>query len=367
VPTHFLARQWDEKIKAYTTASTHIFSSTDTEIPLGKDFYIVSFDLFTLRELSDKFVESIGHVIMDESHRMGANTYLPILNMLPAKRRTSLTATFRRSDGMHRILAFHFGEVYKMNHEVPKPTVYPVILDNVVRSVLPKKGKWELLKTYLEEEFDEVVNETKDCIEFDLKLVHKTALAKKGYSLTKTNALRNILNRAHKQSYAILDNYLSSDKNRRRKVVAIIESCMQNDRTVLFLSKRKTSLKRYHKVFSEYKPLLIVSKSTDNMNQEEKDYMNKKCKLIFGIRQLANEGLDVERIDTIIYEHPIKDTEQSVGRATRVLPNKKPSVVLYLLDENSMCVGIYNAARKYIPINATTGEEINWKNVNQVL
>lgn len=367
VPTHYLANQWMEKIKEYTDASYYVWKSTDAELPLDKDFYIVSFDLFTLRELAKNFVERIGHVILDEAHRTGAETYLPILNMLPAKRRTALTATFRRGDGMHRILSYHFGEVCRMEYEQPRPIVYPVKLGIKADCVINKKGKWELLKEYLVDEFNEKISETSTCMEFTYNYEFKKRLPGKKYAMTKENALKNILNKSEKQNTAILYNYLTENKRRRRRVVFIIEECMQSGRTVLFLSKRKNSLKRYHKTFACYKPVLVISKSTDKMSAVEKEYMQKDCRLIFGIEQLAKEGLDIDRIDTVIFDLPIKDTEQPIGRSTRVLPGKKQSVILYLLDENSLCFGLFNAAKRFIKINAVMGCEIIWKNVKQIL
>ena len=85
VPTYYLAKQWQQRISEATTCSSIVIGSSDTEIPVDKDFTIVVMDLFSCRVLPEELVRNVGHVIMDEAHRTGAETYLPILQEIPAK------------------------------------------------------------------------------------------------------------------------------------------------------------------------------------------------------------------------------------------------------------------------------------------
>ena len=372
VPTHFLAVQWANRISEFTSATYHVWKSTDKEIPEDKDFYIVSFDLFTVRVFPEFLKKNVGHVILDEAHRMGAQTYLPILSELPAKRRTALTATFRRDDGMHKILAYHFGTVYTMDYLPPKPTVHAVTMGTKkVGHCLTLSDNTKPLIEFLD--FINVpYTTTKSTIQYEyndsyigrlvsLKLYYKIKDAK-WYAQVKSQ-----LKKSKKQSFVILDTYLSQEFYRRRKTSIIIRKCLEHGRNVLFISKRKQVLKSLYREFASYKPVLIVSGSTNKMTPEERQYMQKEAKLILGVSQLAKEGLDIDRLDTLILHLPIKDTEQAVGRINRVVKDKEHPIVLYLMDNNSMCRGMFNASKKFLAINASIGPEVSWNNISKVL
>lgn len=369
VPTHFLAQQWVARIKEFTDASWHIWKSTDKAIPRGKNFYVCSFDLFTVREMPEWFKKDIGHVILDEGHRMGAQTYLPILGELPAKRRTALTATFRRADGMHQILHYQFGSVYSMNYTPIKPAVHPVTTGIKVGYVYPKKGNWEALRAFISD--ISPVTETQSTIQFEWPEKGLESLTDHldGLKLPvkEKQVILRELKKAQKQSFTILDNHLSEHPGRMRKTVAILHKCLKAGRTVLFISKRIKALKTLHKLFAEYRPVLVIGGSTDDMTPEERVYMEKEARLIFGVAQLAKEGLDIDRLDTLILHLPIKDVEQPIGRINRIREGKKRPVALVMLDDNQMCRGMYMASKKYIAINGTFGRTIKWNEVKSIL
>ena len=141
VPTYYLAKQWAQRIAEMTDANYVILTSKDTEIPTDRDFTIVVMDLFTCRHLPKELIDNIGTVILDAAHWVGAETYLPILDEIPAKYRIALTATFRRTDGVHKVLAYHFGLHLKMESRFPRPLVYGVKTGVEVKGVVSKNRK----------------------------------------------------------------------------------------------------------------------------------------------------------------------------------------------------------------------------------
>lgn len=60
-----------------------------------------------------------GLVILDEAHHAPAMTFSRVLSALPAKWRLGLTATPDRDDGLSRIIDWHFGSpsLYKVDHQ----------------------------------------------------------------------------------------------------------------------------------------------------------------------------------------------------------------------------------------------------------
>ena len=369
VPTYYLAKQWEQRIKESTDASCVILTAKDSEVPVDRDFTIVTMDLFTCRHLPEELIKNIGHVILDEAQRVGADTYLPILDEVPAKYRTALTATFRRADGVHKILQYHFGTHIKMESRFPKPFVYGMRTGVEVRGVVSKNRKYSRLLEFLDS-VGHPYHETESAIEFKPteELRYKLEDVYKSGALTKTayHEVASCLSKASEMSYSVVESYLDSHSGRRKTTIRVIQECLDAGRTVLFLSKRKNTLKSLCNYFSEYKPMLIISE-TNRRSEEDEVYLQSTCPLIFGVTQLAKEGLDIDRLDTLIIHLPMKDTEQAIGRISRLCEGKKFPVCLYLLDDSPITYAVYNNAKKYFRINADFRGERTLQTLKTVL
>lgn len=353
VPTYYLAEQWKQRIEESTDARCAILASKDKEMPVDYDFTIIALDLFTCRTLPGEFVSNIGCVVLDEAHRVGAETYIPVLDEIPAKYRIALTATFRRTDNVHKILAYHFGKHLKMGSNFPKPLVYGIRTGVHVRGVVSKNRKHERFLDFLDS-IEYPYNETDAAIELDpkdeLRELLEKQYAKGGMTKSAYHEISACLFKAAEMRYPTVESYLDSHSGRRKLAIRIIRECMDAGRTVLFLSKRKATLKALHGYFAEYKPMLIVSE-TNKRTDEENDYLQNRCPLVFGVNQLAKEGLDIDRLDTLIMHLPMVDTEQAVGRISRLHEGKKFPVAFYLVDYCPITYSVYSKAKKFFAIN----------------
>lgn len=369
VPTYYLAKQWKQRIEEYSTGTVVVLRSSDTEVPLFCDFTIVVMDLFSVRTLPSELISNIGHVILDEAHRVGAETYLPILEEIPAKYRTALTATFRRTDGVHRILRYHFGEHIKMDNRFPRPLVFAIRTGVTVKGVLTKSRPHAHFLEFLDDQRIPY-HETKGAIQFAPKSEYRD-LAEKIYKsgfLTKTayHEITRCLTKSSELSYPVVDSYLNSHSGRRKTAIRVIQECLDAGRTVLFLSKRKDTLNALYKYFVKYRPMLIVSE-TNERSSEDEEYLQNTCRLIFGVTQLAKEGLDIDRLDTLIIHLPMKDTEQAIGRISRLHKDKCVPVCLYLLDDCPVTYAVYNNAKKFFSINAEFKGEKTLQTLSTIL
>lgn len=373
VPTYYLAQQWEERIHDFTDASVHIIKSSDKEIPIDSDFTIVVMDLFNCRLLPKELVKNIGHVILDEAHRMGAETYIPILDEVPAKYRTALTATFRRKDNAHRILAYHFGTHLFMESRFPKPSAYGVRTGVTVGGLLSKKKPYKHFSEFLDS-MGIPYSETKGVLRVVLDSKAIESLRKEAdmrverRQLTKT-AHKEICSRLKSLNdypYTVLDTYLNEHAGRRKTVIQIIQKALDKGRTILFLSKRKDVLKSMHRYFAEYKPMLVVSE-TNTRTPEEDAYLKNECRLILGVTQLAKEGLDIDRLDTLIVHLPMADTEQAIGRISRLCDGKKQPMCLYLLDDCPIAYSVFNKAKKSFSVNAQYCGDLSLTNLWRLL
>lgn len=353
VPTYYLATQWQERIKEFTYCTSVVITSADKEIPVDRDFTIVVMDTFSVRVLPEKLIGNVGCVLLDEAHRMGASTYIPILDELPAKYRLALTATFRRSDGVHKILKFHFGEHTKMESRFPPAKIYTFVTSVPIRGVVNRKYVTDRVEAYLD-----IVGcsayHTQNFSEFKVPKGYNEGLLKLWETgrINKTHYMevRRALSKAEKLQYTTAESFLSEHSRRRKLYIRLIRDCLKKGRTVLFLSKRKAVLKSFYKIFREYDPMLIISE-TNSRSEEDQKYLQDECPLILGVTQLAKEGLDIDRMDTLVLDLPIKDTEQAIGRILRLYEGKKPPLVFYPLDDCPLSYGIFNNAKKFMKIN----------------
>ena len=375
VPTNYLAGQWKQRINEFTDASVYVMTANDKEIPTDSDFTIITTDLFNCRVFPPELVKNIGHVILDEAHRMGAETYIPILDEIPAYYRTALTATFRRADGVHKVLKYHFGEHLKMESRFPRPSVYAIKTGIRVENILSKKNiDLEPLKEFLDgcnAWYDVKYHETPSEFTFVGKqqqlLKRADDLLYKGrINKTTHKFLCAKIKKGAELQYPCIDTYLNEHAGRRKMIIRVIQQCLDAGRTVLFLSKRKDTLRAMEKYFKAYDPMLIVSE-TSKRTEEEENFLQNKCRLVLGVTQLAKEGLDIDRLDTLIIHLPMKDTEQAIGRISRLHPKKQKPLAFYFLDACPMTYAVYNNAKKYLKINAELKGEITMDDVPKVL
>lgn len=373
VPTIYLAEQWMKVLshpeKGVTDAKAYFFKSTDKSIPLDADFYVCSLDLFTLREFPKEFIDRIGHVVLDEAHRVGADQYIPILDQIPARYRTALTATFRREDGVHNILAYHFGTPLYMDYQFPKVQVYPMETGVHFYAGISRKKPHEHFLDYLDRlkvpytQYAHYVTFAAD--EVDTKQANKDFLARKLSKTAYTEIVRRIKD-ARRINYSLTESVLCEHSGRMKKTLSLIQKCLDAGRTVLFLSKRKNALIQVYKFFKKYKPVLIISE-TNKRTKEEQEYLDNECRLVCGVSQLAKEGLDIDRLDTLVLHLPIKDTEQAIGRVARILEGKKQPICFYLKDNTPLTMSVFMKARRFIKINGELQEPITLNQVDSVL
>lgn len=355
VPTYYLARQWEQKIKEFTDATCNVLTPEDTELPLDSDFTIALLETLTVRELPKKFINNVGHLIVDEAHRSGAESYLPLLDIFPAKYRTALTATFRRADGVHKILAYHFGKVLKMPNVLPRPMVYGVKTGIDVQGVLSKNRPTEKLLNFLDLNFNSEYHETKSAVSFNPtdKIIAEADKQMRLGMITKAEHKEIVSGIKHckEMSYTVLESYLNEHSGRRKLIINLIQKCLDSGRNVLFLAKRKDILKALHKYFAKYRPMLIVSE-TNKRTEEEEEYLQNGCKLILGVMQLAKEGLDVAKVDTLVISCGVADMTQPIGRIARLHPDKKYPIGFYFVDNNYMSYATFKKAQKTMEENS---------------
>lgn len=334
------------------------------------DITLGTYALLSQDNYTTSFFKSYGHIVLDEFHRCGAETYSKILQKAPCKYRTSLTATFRRKDGLHKILKLHAGKILEMERDEQVATIYPLstgvsINEEMFRSVGRFATKFENLEPYSEV----AVKDPTTKKEVDRGMVSDIVVSSGSLTLVSSVTGKNVeYTNEHKYynlgiaSAPMIDTEISEMDERNDMILSIVRECYKLGRSVILLSKRKEQLFKLEKILTRYgipNGVFVSDKDAEykkycadkgRTTKENEDYVFYQTRVILGIDKLAEEGMDVPKFDTMIYLHPVKDIEQSIGRVLRENPEgncppKKHPIAFFLLDKVNSYTNSYNSKK----------------------
>src|SRR5690606_32319018 len=215
----------------------------------------------------------VGAVVVDEAHHAPARTFLDVLSRLPARYRLGLTATPHRSDGLRPLVEAAIGPVaYRMSDEgagLITPKIIWVLTNTRCR--IPPHRYADLLAAVLKD---------KERNRLALSIV-RAAVSRGGRVLALTSRVDHATEfAAHLQGMGIAAAALAGHVPRR---------------------ERELTLDR----FREGSLAALVA------------------------TQLADEGLDLPALDTLLLLSPTRDvsrTTQRIGRVRRPMPGKEARV-----------------------------------------
>lgn len=244
-------------------------------------------------------------IVIDECHHIykGDNSlamYYKILNNLSARYRFGLTATPKRADGLERCMIALLGNI---EHTIPK--------EEVKKFTCPVK-----------------VKKMETGYSPDLNVV----LAGDGTIV-----------------YSDLINDLTHNKERNEKIAkdCIEELTMNPNVRILMLSDRVEHLSVLKNMITtgNVKQLMALSnskKAREERRQVLKDLNDGKINVVLATYALAKEGLDVPKLDYVVFASPQKDettVTQSAGRVGRKAEGKEYGVVIDYVDDFGMLRG----------------------------
>lgn len=369
VPTHKLVKQWKKRIKYFTGQEVYDFSGSehiekiDASTMHNHNFFITTLETISLIFEKPKliaaytdFLIDIGLTVIDECHRTGAETLHPILFKIPSKKRLALTATFRRSDGREVVLKVHFGKMYKLENQFAPAEFYAMDTGIKIGKLVPTdklKGDnfnwlcellldyeipYEVTPRYINVYSDDYFQNDKELKEL---LKNTTIKWPKG--------VKSLLSKD--TVFAQLDNFVTEHSGRVKILQTVINKVLEAGRFPLIISKRKKILQTLSALYTS-KGIVNTLIISETANETEDDEMIPGSRLVFGIDKITEEGYDNDVLDTLIFVHPKKDTEQAIGRIQRELPGKKPAKVILLLDNCRSYLSIYQNSHTFVQINA---------------
>ena len=125
---------------------------------------------------------------------------------------------------------------------------------------------------------------------------------------------------------------ISALNKRTDFIINLIKECYSSDRNILVLTDRKIHCDIMFSKLKDYS----VGKYIGGMKNEDLIKSN-ECKIILATYQMASEGYDNPKLDTLILATPKGNVEQAVGRILR-RENKNPALVIDVND----CISVFN-------------------------
>ncbi len=292
----FLMDQWAERIEQFLPDAKVGFWQTDRmDSGDDHDFVIAMVQSLTARsrEYPPEQFASFGMVITDEVHRFAAPVWQSAITQFPAKYRLGLTATPNRRDGMQVVFFKHIGPIaYTIKGQSILPNVYRVDLDtHVPRSDYIMRWNGE-------------VNTSK------------------------------------------LITLLAANDARSQVIVDYGVRAVKQGRKVLILTDRRAHVDHLvHEIGIRTPDDVKVDQYVGGMSREAQK-ASAECDVIVGTYSMAQEGLDIPDLDTLLLATPKTSITQSVGRILREFPGKQNPVVVDFVDKNIEVLGAYWGSRK---------------------
>ena len=283
VHKEFLANQWVEKIKEFCPGAT-IGRVQGDVFDIEKDYVIAMIQTMCMREFDKKAFDSIGLLIVDEAHHIGAPAFSQFMFKICPKFTLGLTATPERKDGLTRLLYWFLGPEFFRIERTNQGTTQVITL------------------RYTDEAFKEAPPVT----------------------------------RFGKLNMAGMINVVTELEPRNALIVKTVNDALGNNRRVLVLSDRREHCFVLQNMIGSKAKLYIGGMKEEDLAESA------KSPVVVATFQLAHEGLDIPVLDTVILATPKSDIKQSIGRIMRETAGKLNNPLIYdVADQWSVFFSMY--------------------------
>ena len=273
VHKEFLANQWKERIEQFCPGATIGRIQQDT-FDIECDFVITMIQTMCSRTHDPKSFDSFGLVVVDEAHHIGAAAFSQTMFKLCPRYTLGLTATPERKDGLTRLLYWFMGpEFFRIHRENQHTTRV-------------------------------------DVVRFDDPLFTQSPPVTRNGKLNMAGMITE----------------LTELTPRNEKIVSIIRS-IDKTRHVLVLSDRRGHCFWLQKQFPDSAVYL------GGMTESELTQASQH-RILFATYTMAQEGLDIPTLDTLVMVTPHSDIVQAIGRIMRETPGKKNNPLIIDIVDN---------------------------------
>jgi len=278
VHKEFLANQWRERIRQFCPGASIGLVQGD-KCELEHDFVIGMIQTMCQREHPMGTFDSIGLLIVDEAHHIGAPAFSQFMFKLCPKYTLGLSATPERKDGLTRILYWFLGKAF-------------FTLDRTDQGHV-KVHKLEFM-----------------CEEFKRPPP---------------------VNRIGQLSVVEMVTALCEITSRNQLILSIIRD--NPKRKILVLTDRRSHC------FDLQSQVTDSALYIGGMNEHDLE-VSSRARVIVATFSQAHEGLDIPALDTVILATPHADVKQAVGRILRG-GNQNTPAIYDIVDKWSVLFGMW--------------------------
>lgn len=301
VPKDDLMKQWRARILEHTTLTDKQVGRIQQDVcdVYGKPLVLASAKSVAIPgRYPPEVLQLFGAMVLDECHRMAADTLQVLCKMFPGLWRIGLSATPNRKDGKEVVLLSNVGPVRVKGEGVP---MQPKVLRYVTEWVCPRQ-KYTDAKT----------GETK---------------------------IRRIPHKPGEVGHIL--KYLFRDQERNRLITHLVKRCYANSRKLVVFSDFVDHLQLLQLLaLKAGVPQSALGRFYGHMTEKQIDENSVKP-MLFAAYGKMSEGTDFPWFDACLLAGPRSDVEQSCGRVLREYPDKLQPVVFDLVDEDSPVFASY--------------------------
>ena len=283
VHKEFLLRQWIERIEQFLPDAKvgKIQAKTvDTE---GKDIVICMLQSLSMKDYPKDMFKEYGFMIVDEVHHLGAEVFSRAFYKVVTKYALGLSATIKRKDGLTKVIKWFLGDVVCKIERKGE--------DNVLVKVINYETN--------DEEFNNVLLNFRGQVNY-------TGMIKKICEF----------NRRSEFILKILSDLLKENTNQQ----------------IMILGHQKKLLQYLHDAI-RHRTIATVGYYVGGMKEKDLKISEGK-KVIIATYAMAEEGLDIKTLTTLIMATPKVDVRQSVGRILR--QKHKQAIVVDIVDPHML-------------------------------
>ncbi len=286
VHKEFLQDQWVERFKQFTNAKVGTIRQNKVDVE-NKDVVIGMLQSIAMKDYDEEIFNKFGLVIYDEVHHVASKVYSQALMKTSAEYTIGLSATPERSDGLGKVINWHIGNVlYQMEKKIDYKVLVKKVFFRSDNPVFREKKRWF-----------------------------------QGRMAPDNTAMIDILSNIESRNQLII-NITNTLKNIGRKILILSYRVEHLEYLKAAIDKKIIDDGEAH-IYNSYFYMGKTKKGERRMAEKDGD-------IIFATMQLAEEGLDIPHLDTIIFALPVsikkeKETKkkydktliQSIGRILR--------------------------------------------------
>ncbi len=266
---------------------------------IGKKITVATYQSLVRKNLKI-IVDKIGYVIVDECHRVPANTFQKVVKEFKARYLLGLTATPFRKDKLQKLMFLYMGEI-----------IHRIDPDKISNELKGVDSLLEIRYTNFYPTFEKV------------------------------------------KKYKKIIEALTEDENRNNLIVRDIIGEYSLDKSILVLTGRKGHcLEISQRLGQKVKHFVLTGNLSQKVRREIlRDFKDKKIRVLIATSQLIGEGVDFPFLDTLFLLFPMSSKTrliQYIGRVQRKNKGKSISKVYDYYDQYVSVLNIMFQKRKKI-------------------